>query len=113
MSFNIKRKMDWDGLIVQSYGRMKNGWADLPAGTLFRVESSHNGLTIVSRPCECCDIKVSISKVHRMDVTILEIPYNYERLEWNKKRRVVKNSWGREIQVPNIAEPTIKWAEVK
>lgn len=54
---------DWIGKAVRSLRPMKNGWAELPAGTLFTIRGKHGGFELVSEPCPCCGIKVHMSKV--------------------------------------------------
>jgi len=59
------------GLKVVSRREMRNGWAVLPAGTVFTIERKGKGLHLLSDPCPTCGIKVPISRVQPYDVDLL------------------------------------------
>lgn len=68
----FKNKTDkwWKGKKVKSLVEIQNGWATLPAGTIFTVKRKWAGLELISDPCDHCGLKVSITKV----------PYDYIEL---------------------------------
>jgi len=101
----IKRKMDWEGLKVKSLKPLKNGWASLPEGKIFTVGSWSRGLSMRSNPCECCGIRLSISRVSSNDVELLDIDFNRELIEWNSKRKLVKTRFGTDIVLPTENKP--------
>ncbi|MFQ5647581.1 MAG: hypothetical protein ACE5GM_11695 [bacterium] len=55
-----KLKRDWEGLKVRSIRAMRNGQAELPAGTVFTIERNYGGLHLKSAPCETCGISIYI-----------------------------------------------------
>ncbi len=101
----IKRKMDWEGLKVKSLKPLKNGWASLPEGKIFTVSSWSRGLSMRSDPCECCGIRLSISRVSPNDVELLDIDFNRKLIEWNSKRKRVVGSFGTHIVLPTNIKP--------
>lgn len=52
------------GRKVRSNAVIRNGYMELPEGTLFSVQRKHNGLHLVSDPCETCGIKVYVHNVN-------------------------------------------------
>jgi len=59
-----KRRMrDWEGMLVISRRDLRNGAGFYPAGTVFRVEYAHRGLTLSSDACKHCGMKAYITNV--------------------------------------------------
>lgn len=101
----IKRKMDWEGLKVKSLKPLKNGWASLPEGKVFTVGSWSRGLSMRSDPCECCGVRLSISRVSPNDVELLDIDFNRNLIKWNSKRKIIRGRFGTHIVLPTEIEP--------
>lgn len=101
----IKRKMDWEGLRVESLTSLRNGWGEIPSGTHFMVTDWTRGLSLKSVPCDCCGVQVYIGRVDAEDVHILDIPYNHERIRWNAGRKYVKGVHGRYLTEPSDPKP--------
>ncbi len=64
---------EWAGLRVRSRVPMRNSLGEVPAGTLFTVESSigGTGLHLKTSPCPHCGISMRISKVSDQDVMVV------------------------------------------
>lgn len=60
----------WKGKKVRSLRKVANGWAEMPAGTVFTVDGKFKGLSLASEPCSCCGIRM---RVNRVDVHSLEL----------------------------------------
>ena len=60
-----------EGRKVVSRREMRNGYAVLPAGTVFTIEHKSKGLHLLSDPCPTCGVKVPISRVQPIDVDFL------------------------------------------
>lgn len=67
-----QRVTDWVGMRLKSKHRVKNGWAELPAGTLWTVTYARSGLSIESDACSCCGIKVYVRGVDPRDFEVLK-----------------------------------------
>lgn len=63
-----KRVGDWKGMRVRSLFPMTNGMGTLPAGTLYTVQGTTLGLSLVSDPCPTCGGKQHITRVQSKDV---------------------------------------------
>jgi len=101
----IKRKMDWEGLKVVSNHRIKNGYGELPKGTVYTVNSYSRGLSLSSEACKCCDFKLNVARVDISSVTIIHCEYNKERIEWNKKRKIERSTFGNRVVNPPEQAP--------
>lgn len=53
----------WEGRTVVNTRPLANMLASLPAGTRWTVERKFTGLELVSHPCPCCGIRVSVKRV--------------------------------------------------
>ncbi len=51
------------GDVVRSTREMRNGYAVLPAGTLFTVTRRFSGYNLDSHPCTKCGIQIRINRV--------------------------------------------------
>jgi len=51
---------------------MRCGWGVIPAGTLVRVTEKMNGWTVLSTPCSCCGVVMSMSRVYPRDLERVE-----------------------------------------
>lgn len=60
------------GKKVISLRKLRNGWSELPAGTVFTIEDKSGGFSLQSDPCKCCGVRVYIRKVHPSAVDIVE-----------------------------------------
>ena len=72
----LKRKNDWVGAVVRSKRPVSNAIATLPAGTMFFVESTYQGLKMRSAKCARCGISIYITKVPEAHVEYLGHPVN-------------------------------------
>lgn len=52
-----KRVQDWAGGYVKSLRSVRTGLAELPAGTIYKVESAGVTARFSSLPCPCCGIR--------------------------------------------------------
>jgi hypothetical protein len=66
-----KLKRDYDGLLVKVIKTLKNGYVEVPAGTICKITNAHGGLDLISMPCPSCGIKVIIRKVHQSYVELI------------------------------------------
>ena len=102
----IKRKMDWKGLEVQSIKPLRNNYASLPSGTRFIVSCWSAGLSMRSEKCSCCGISLQITKVEPLySVELLDSDYNRRRLAWNQKCSYEKGMYGRVLITPDEPMP--------
>ena len=62
----------WAGKKVKSLCMIKNGWAELPAGTVFKIRGKMKGFDLVSDPCKTCGLKVSISRVGPEELELMD-----------------------------------------
>ncbi len=53
---------------VRSVRDIKNGWAELPSGTVFTVTRRFAGYGLRSDPCKCCGIRVHVTRVQEWSV---------------------------------------------
>ena len=53
----------WKGRKVRSLRDMRNGYAELPAGTIFTITGKYKGFSLVSDPCATCGVKIHIGRV--------------------------------------------------
>lgn len=67
----MKRVSDWKGLQVRSIAPVKNGFAEMPIGTLYKVTNALGGLTLQSAPCKCCGMEMFIRGVHPRSVEVV------------------------------------------
>lgn len=51
------------GDVVRSRREMRNGYAVLPAGTLFTVHRRFSGYDLKSHPCDKCGVQIRINRV--------------------------------------------------
>ena len=51
------------GRKVISTQALRNGYAELPAGTVFTVQRKLNGYHVESDPCRTCGVKIRMSNV--------------------------------------------------
>ena len=63
-----KRVGDWKGMRVRSLSPMANGMGTLPAGTIYTVQGTTLGLSLISDPCPTCGGKQHITRVQSKDV---------------------------------------------
>ena len=64
---------DWRNMRVKTLRSMRNGAAELPAGTIATVMStSTTGFTLHTDKCKCCGVVVIISRISSHDVEPLE-----------------------------------------
>lgn len=61
---------EWKGKRVRSRRPLVNGWAEMPAGTIFTVEGKFKGFSLRSDPCSHCGIRM---RVDRVDFAALEM----------------------------------------
>jgi len=60
----MRRKYRFNvGDVVRSRREMRNGYAVLPAGTLFTVRRRFSGYDLDSHPCDRCGVQIRISRV--------------------------------------------------
>lgn len=77
MDLNTYKKMtlaDLKGRKVKTLVPMRNGWADIPAGTICEIEGKLNGFALKSDPCPHCGVSVHIGRVPARDVELLAGP---------------------------------------
>lgn len=55
---------DWLGMRVRTKEAMRNGYVEIPAGSLATVDGIGVGLELKVDPCQCCGMKAIISRVH-------------------------------------------------
>lgn len=56
---------------VRSLRKLRNGFAEMPVGTIYKVDSALGGLSLSSEPCKCCGMEQFIRRVHPRDVEIV------------------------------------------
>ena len=67
-----KLNRDWVGLKVRLVSESVNGFARLPAFTEGTVRSYNNkGIEIESDKCECCGVRVFMTRLQRSDVEVI------------------------------------------
>ena len=60
----MRRKYRFNvGDVIRSRREMRNGYAVLPAGTLFTVRRRFSGYDLDSHPCDKCGVQIRISRV--------------------------------------------------
>ncbi|MGX5885196.1 hypothetical protein MJ546_33715, partial [Burkholderia gladioli] len=65
---------DWLGMRVRTKRVMRNGYVEIPAGTLATVDGIGVGLELKIDPCSCCGMRAYISRIHGNDVEPIEQP---------------------------------------
>ena len=70
----LRLKRDWVGSYVESKVALRNGWGELPAGTVYVVSRNFGGLEMRSVGCPTCGMRLSIKKVPERSVTYLGHP---------------------------------------
>ena len=62
--------LDWNGLTVRTRRELENGSTVVPAGMTCSAEIGRGGtgLTIRTQPCQCCGVRVVMTRVHSSDV---------------------------------------------
>ena len=66
---------DWVGLRVRSVRSLRNGHAELPAGTEYTVGyAGRSGIHMASARCKACGSVQRISNVSHDDVEVLSVP---------------------------------------
>lgn len=65
--FKLRRQKDWIGLKVESVRPLANSLGTVPAGTIFRIETSARYLSAISDPCPHCGIQLYILRVSPED----------------------------------------------
>ncbi len=58
MSEKPKLVRDWAKGYVRSNREIKNGLAEMPAGTVYFIESAGIKAHFISMPCDCCGIRM-------------------------------------------------------
>ncbi len=67
----MKKAGDWIGKKVVTTQALRNGLAELPAGTSGTVRGCARGaLNLDLHACECCKIKLHITRVSYFDVSL-------------------------------------------
>jgi len=67
-----KLNRDWIGLRVIFLKDQGNGYGKLPAGTEGTVRTYNNkGIEFESDKCECCGVKIFMTRLQRCDVEVL------------------------------------------
>lgn len=95
------RVMDYINLSVVSLTDLQNGYARLPAGTLWTVEKANRHLELASTACPCCGGVLRISAVPINHVNVIDTPQNREQLKENQRWILEKTSLGmRKRQLP-------------
>lgn len=89
----MKRKMDYIGVICRPKVRMFNRMGGIGPKTYVLVTSSSKGVSLVSRPCDCCDMNIRMNQVNTDDlepVLRLYTPHN----RWSTvPHHIVKRAW--------------------
>jgi hypothetical protein len=67
-----KLKKDYAGLKVRLKRTLKNGIIEIPAGKVCTIESWYRGACLRTDPCECCGVRVYITKVPQSALELLE-----------------------------------------
>lgn len=67
------------GRKVRTLNPLRNGWGEIPAGTIATITRKHGGFNLLTEPCPRCGLRASISKVPYTDVVLL--PLGYEPLQ--------------------------------
>lgn len=77
-----KLKRDHIGLTVKTLTILRNGFCEIPAGTICTVTYSRGGLHLLSDPCKLCGIRISITKVSYKNVELINNPKSiYSEIE--------------------------------
>jgi hypothetical protein len=63
----------WKRVTVRTNRVLRNGWMEIPAGTLCRITDKRGGFKLETEPCKCCGVRVYISKVLPEDVDVVSI----------------------------------------
>lgn len=66
-----RRFSDWKGKRVRSVRKLRNGFGEMPVGTIYKLHSALGGLSLSSEPCKCCGIEQFIRRVHPRDVEVV------------------------------------------
>jgi len=67
-----KLKRDYVGLKVRTTKALRNGSIEIPAGTVLEIESWYRGAAIWTPPCECCGVRMYMTKVPQSALEPLE-----------------------------------------
>ena len=67
----MKKATDWLGRKVKTRVDMRNGYSDIPTGTVLTVTYVRSGLTLQSDACKCCGVSLYIRGVEARDVQLL------------------------------------------
>ncbi|WP_141755119.1 hypothetical protein [Burkholderia plantarii] len=65
---------DWKGMRVRTLRVMRNGYVEIPAGSLATVTGIGVGLELKIDPCPCCGMQAYIVRIHGSDVEPIEQP---------------------------------------
>jgi len=68
-----KLKRDHVGCTVKTIKPIRNGWGEIPLGTICTVTYSRNGLSLDSDLCACCGLTASVSRVDYASVELLSV----------------------------------------
>jgi hypothetical protein len=69
-----KRVCDWIGKTVRTTEVLKNGWMEIPIGTVCAVTDARSGLRLCTDPCAHCGVRVYINKVPPHTVEMINSP---------------------------------------
>jgi len=64
---------DWAGGYVRSMRIIRNGYGEMPAGTVYKIQSAGITAHFMSLPCPCCGFKFSFSSKSR---------HKFDDMEW-------------------------------
>ena len=64
---------DWKGGYVKALTRVRNGWGEMPAGTVYKIESAGITAHFKSLPCPCCGFKFSFTRKSKS---------KFDNMEW-------------------------------
>ena len=90
-----KLKRDHVGLMVKTLKTLKNGYCEIPPGTICMVTYSRGGLHLTSKPCKNCGIRVMITKVSYNDVKLIALLADKNMRDGQKP---CPKCWGTDIE---------------
>lgn len=68
-----KKKGDYKGRLVRTKIAMKNGWGEIPPGTIATITSqSPKGSSIEAVACDCCGMKAIMSRIGAEYIEFIE-----------------------------------------
>ena len=53
---------------------LRNGWGLVPVGTVVTVTYKRSGLNVEAERCDCCGVRMFVSKVHHSSLALLPEP---------------------------------------